>query len=137
TMTDHVRRGNNIPLYNCYVSHFARKISPYEICGASLIVSLCRYLVSLDLLFESMFAQAHNMINPITLVKVGSENYKPSQTDLEAWREIFEAAQYNKDFKIFTHEAVTIEKIGSQGGILDISGDIDKLLKFIYIGLMV
>lgn len=45
-------------------------------------------------------------------------------------------SQYDKDFKIFTHDGVSIEKIGSTNGIYDISGDITQILKEIYVGLM-
>jgi len=137
SIIEHVKRGENIPLNNFYVSHLARRISPYEIRGTSLIVSVFRQLMLFDKLYESKFAQADNMINPITVVKVGGPEYKPTPTDLEQWRQVFEEAQYDKDFKIFTHEAVTIERVGASGGIYDISGDLDKLVKFIYVGLMV
>lgn len=86
---------------------------------------------------NSKFAQSDNMINPLTLVKIGSADYKPSPVDLEAWRRVFEEAQYDKDFKIFTHEAVNVERVGYNQGIIDISGDITQLIKEIYIGLMV
>ena len=56
---------------------------------------------------------------------------------MESWREIFESAQYDKDFKIFTHEGVTVERIGHGSGIYDISGDITQLVKEIYTGLQV
>jgi hypothetical protein len=46
-------------------------------------------------------------------------------------------SQYDKDFKIFTHEAVTVERVGYNSGIIDISSDVTQLLKEIYIGLMV
>lgn len=86
---------------------------------------------------NSKFAQADGMINPLTLIKIGSETYKPSPTDLEQWRQVFEEAQYDKDFKIFTHEAVTVERVGYNAAIVDISPDIEKLTKEIYIGLYV
>ena len=47
----------------------------------------------------------------ITLVKVGSDEYKPSFEDLEAWRNIFEQIKDDPDFKIFTHPAVEIQAI--------------------------
>jgi hypothetical protein len=47
------------------------------------------------------------------------------------------SAQYDKDFKIFTHEGVTVERVGAGGGIYDISGDITQLIKEIYTGLQV
>lgn len=137
SITEHVRRGENIPLSNFYASHIARKLNPYETRGTGLVVSCFRNLMLYDKLRESKFAQADNMINPLTLIKVGSENYKPSPADLEQWREVFEAGQYDKDFKIFTHEAVQVERVGYNQGILDTNPDIEKLVKEIYIGLYI
>jgi hypothetical protein len=134
---EHVKKNENIPLSNFYASHLCRKISPYEIRGTGLIVSCFRQLMLFDLLREAKFAQAYNLINPVTLIKIGGENYKPSPTDLEMWRDVWSEAQYDKDFKIFTHEAVTVERIGAQGAIIDTANDITQLLKEVYIGLMV
>jgi hypothetical protein len=134
---DSVRRGENIPLDNFHVSHLARRISPYEIRGTGLPVCIFRQLMLFDKLRESKYAQADNMINPLTLVKIGSADYKPTFADLEAWRSVFEEAQYDKDFKIFTHEGVAVERVGYGQGIYDISGDITQLLKEIFIGLFV
>lgn len=139
SIIEHVRRGENIPLSNFYVSHIARKISPYEVRGTGLPVSCFRQLMLFDRLRESKFAQADGMVNPLTLIKIGGggDNYKPLPADLENWREVFEAAQYDKDFKIFTHDGVSVEMIGRGQATYDISGDVTQLLKEIYIGLMV
>lgn len=139
SIIEHVKRGENIPLSNFYVSHLARKISPYETRGTGLIVSSFRQLMLFDKLRESKFAQADNMINPLTLVKIGggAGDYKPTPQDLELWRQVFEEAQYDKDFKIFTHEAVAVDRVGYNQGIIDISPDITQLIKEIYIGLMI
>ena len=137
---DSVKRGENIPLDNFHVHHLANRISPYEIRGTGLPVCVFRQLVLFDKLRESKFAQADNMINPLTLVKVGTdgpEGLHPTFADLEAWREIFESAQYDKDFKIFTHAGVTVERVGHGAGILAIDNDITQLIKEIYIGLQV
>lgn len=134
---DSVRRGENIPLDNFHVSHLARRISPYEIRGTGLPVCVFRQLMLFDKLRESKYAQSDNMINPLTLVKIGSADYKPTFADLEAWRAVFEEAQYDKDFKIFTHEGVAVERVGWGQGIYDISGDITQILKEIFIGLFV
>src|SRR5208283_1067381 len=87
---DSVRRGENIPLDNFHVSHLARRISPYEIRGTGLPVCIFRQLMLFDKLRESKFAQSDNMVNPLTLVKIGSADYKPTHADPEAWREVFE-----------------------------------------------
>jgi hypothetical protein len=83
------------------------------------------------------FAQADNMVNPMTLIKIGSDEFRPTPTDLEAWRNVFTEAQYDKDFKIFTHNAVTVERVGYGQGIYDTSGDVTQLTKELFIGLMV
>jgi uncharacterized protein YktA (UPF0223 family) len=89
---------------------------------------------------NSKFAQADNMINPLTLVKIGTDGpdgLHPTYADIDAFREVFEMAQNDKDFKIFTHAGVAIERIGYGQGIYDISGDITQLIKEIFIGLQV
>jgi len=86
---------------------------------------------------NSKFAQADGMVNPLTLVKVGNPEFRPTPTDLESWRQLFANAAYDKDMKIFTHDAVSVERIGHAQGIYDISSDITQLIKEIYIGLMV
>ena len=57
----------------------------------------------------------------VLLVRVGDSTYKPTTADLEHYREVFKAAQNDKDFKIFTHQAVHVEEIkfGSGGVIID------------------
>lgn len=130
-----VKRNENIPLDNFHVSQLARRISPYEIRGTGLPVCIFRQLMLMDRLRESKYAQADNMVNPLTLVKIGSADFKPTFADLEAWRNVFESAQNDKDFKVFTHEGVTVERVGYGQGIYDISGDITQLIKEIFIGL--
>lgn len=134
---EHVRRNENIPLNNIYVHHMARRIAPYETRGTGLIVSCFRALMLFDKLRESKYAQADGMVNPLTLVKIGNQDARPTPTDLDHWRNVFEQAQNDKDFKIFTHDAVQVERIGYGQGIYDTSADITQLIKEIYIGLMV
>lgn len=137
SIIEHVKRNENIPLNNFYVSHLARKISPYEIRGTGVIVPCFRALMLMDKIKESKYVQADSLINPITLIKIGSENYKPTPADIDVYREMFEQAEGDKNFKIFSQEAVSIERIGAQGGIIDTTNDISQLIKEIYIGLMV
>lgn len=137
SIIEHVRRGENIPLSNFYVHHLARRVNPYDVRGTGLIVSSFRQLMLFDKMREAKFAQADNMINPLTLVKIGGDDYKPSPTDLDQWRQVFEEAQNDKDFKIFTHDKVVVERVGHNSGIIDISPDITQLIKEIYTGLMV
>jgi len=136
----HIRKGNNIPLDNFHISHLAMKSSPYDIHGTALVVSIYKDLMLYDKLRESKFAQADNLVNPITLVKVGGTaegEYHPTGEALEKWRQTFEAAQYDKDFKIITHAGVAVERVGASGQIIDISNDMNFILDNILHGLLV
>lgn len=135
----HVRKGNNIPLDNFHISHLKMLSSPYDIHGTSVIVSIYKDLMLYDKLRESKFAQADNLVNPITLVKVGGSGegeYHPTQQSLEQYRQIFEAAQYDKDFKIITHAGVAVERVGASGQIIDIGNDMNFIVDNILFGLM-
>lgn len=132
-----VKRGESIPLDNINISHLKLLSSPYDIRGTSIIVSVYKDLMHYDKLRESKFAQADGMINPLTLVKVGSAEDRATQGDIDAMRGALEEAQYDKDFKLVTHEAVTIERIGFSGAIVDVSPDLELIINNLYTGLMV
>jgi hypothetical protein len=136
---DAVKRGQNIPLSNFYVSHLANRISPYEIRGTSLIVSCFRALMLWDQIKECKYAQTSDMINPLRIFKVGGgvSNYQPTPADLEQWRMVIEEASGDKNFKLITHDGFAVETVGAASGIYDTSGDITQLMKELYIGLMV
>jgi hypothetical protein len=89
---------------------------------------------------NSKFAQADNLVNPITLIKVGGTaegEFHATSEDLENYRQIFEAATFDKDFKIITHAGVTVERVGASGAIIDIAPDMAFILDNICFGLMV
>lgn len=139
TIINYVRRGQNIPLDNLYVSHLARRISPYEVRGTGLPVSIFRSLMLFDMIKECKFAQAQDMINPMRIIKIGggTSDYRATPVDLDAWREVWAAATADKNFKIFTHDAVAVETIGAGQGIYDTTNDFAQLLKEMYAGLMI
>ena len=83
------------------------------------------------------FVQAQDLINPVTLIKIGSSDYKATPEDLEIWRNAWAQSMADKNFKIFTHEAVSVERIGANSAVMDTSGDITQLLKEIFMGLMI
>jgi hypothetical protein len=135
----HVRKGNSIPLDSFRVSHLKMLSSPYQIHGTSMIVSIYKDLMLYDKLRESKFAQADNLVNPITLIKVGGATegeFHASSEDLENYRQIFEQAQYDKDFKIITHAGVSVERVGASGQIIDIAADMTFIVENILYGLM-
>jgi len=133
----YVKKGQNIPLDAFNVSHLKLLSSPYDIRGTSIIVSVYKDLMLYDKLRESKFAQADGMVNPLTLVKLGGEGeYRPTQADIEAFKNVLEEAQYDKDFKIVTHNGVSIERAGFSGTTLDVGSDIEHIMTNLYAGLM-
>lgn len=74
-------------------------------------------LVDLKLANESGEVEVQEIPTPkrgqhfITLVRVGSDEYAPTVEDLEQWRQVFEDAAKDPDFKIFTHKDVSIDVI--------------------------
>lgn len=136
---DSVKRGQNIPLSNFYVSHLANRISPYEIRGTSLIVSCFRALMLFDQIRECKYAQTSDMINPMRIFKVGGgvSNYQPTPADIEQYRMVIEEASGDKNFKLVTHDGFTVETVGAGSGIYDTSNDITQIMKELYIGMMV
>lgn len=136
---DAVKKGQNIPLSNFYVSHLANRISPYEIRGTSLVVSCFRALMLWDQIKECKYAQTSDMINPMRIFKVGGgvSSYQPTPADIEHWTRVIEEASGDKNFKLVTHDGFTTETVGAGSGIYDTSADITQLMKELYIGLMV
>lgn len=51
------------------------------------------------------------MPNELTLVRVGGNGYLPTAEDLQIWKNIFEEAQHDPDFKIFTHDAINVTQL--------------------------
>lgn len=136
-IVDYVKKGMNIPLDDFNISHLKLLSSPYDIRGTSIIVSIYKDLMLYDKLRESKFAQADGMINPVTLVTLGNDgDYRATQADIEAFKQVLEEAQYDKDFKIVTHAGVKIERNGFSGATMDIAADIEHIVNNIYSGLM-
>jgi len=137
TIQHYIMKNENIPLDNFNVSHLKMMSSPYDLRGTSIITCVFKDLMLYDRIREAKFAQADNFINPITLVKLGDEagQYRPTDADLQEFQEAFEEAQYDPDFKLITHGAVSVEKVSNAGTTLDVTADLDLILKNIMMGL--
>tara|TARA_Y100000034_G_scaffold136256_1_gene211829 strand:+ start:114 stop:1499 length:1386 start_codon:yes stop_codon:yes gene_type:complete len=134
----YVKKGQNIPLDSFNISHLKLLSSPYDVRGTSVCVSIYKDLMLYDKFRECKFAQADGMVNPLTLVTLGGEgDYRATQADIEAFKNVLEEAQYDKDFKIVTHNGVKIERAGFSGGLVDIGSDIEHIVTNLYAGLMV
>src|SRR5690606_38139828 len=115
----------------------ARRIGPYEVRGTGLIVPCFRALMHFDIIREAELVQNQALINPWLLVKIGGDQYQADPAALESFRQKLEHARYNKDFKLITHDKVTIENISRNAGVMDTTARVQQLLKEIFMGLMV
>lgn len=136
-MLESIRRGKNIVFENFNASHIVRKTSAYESRGTGLPVSVFRQLMLIDQIRECKYVQYQDMVNPMRIIKIGNESFRPSPEHLEAYRNAFEEATYDKSYKLFTHDGVTVETVGAGSGIYDTNADLTQLIKEVYIGMMI
>lgn len=133
----HIQKGEDIPLDNFNVTHLKMLSSPYDTRGVSLIASCYRDLLLYDKIREAKIVQADNFINPLTLVKLGNENWKPTDDDIRQWQEQVVDSMGDQAYTIVTHGLVDIQKISNSGQTLDMNSDLEMCIKNIMIGLMV
>jgi hypothetical protein len=131
------KRGENIKLHNFNISQISRVLDSSNVRGTGLVNSVFKQLMLMDLIRESEYVQFQDMINPMMMISVGSTDARLGPDALEAYRQIFEQAMYNKNFKIITHDAVKVEMIAKGSGIYDTSTKYTQLMKELYTGLMV
>jgi hypothetical protein len=138
----HIRKNEPIPLDNFNVSHLKMLSNAYDSRGTSMIVSCYKMLMWWDKLLDAEIVQADGFINPVTMISVGGtgdggEGMHPSSAQLEEFRQVWEQAQWDKDFKIITHGAIKVERIGASGAIIDTSNKFNFIREMLYAGLMV
>ena len=133
----YVYAGKNIPLSQRYVSHLARKNSPYDVRGTSILTRVFKDLMYRDKLREAQFSIADNHITPLKIFKVGTADgtYRPTSDDLVAFREMLEQATYDPNFTLVTHPGLEVQYVGSTGVILPLDGEMDRIEDRVLTGL--
>jgi hypothetical protein len=133
----YVYAGKNIPLSNRYVSHLARKNSPYDVRGTSILTRVFKDLMLRDKYREAQFAIADNHITPLKIFKVGTADgtYRPTSDDLVAFRQMIEEATYDPNFTLVTHPGLEVQYVGSTGVILPLDGEMDRIEDRVLTGL--
>ena len=128
--------GENIPLNmdqyaGSFVHYLARKKSPYEERGKSLLQSCLRTLVHRDKLRQAQASIASRHMTPYRLVY--AEDMNEEQT--EELREQVDLALKDPDYSIITNFQVTWEEQGADNRLLDLSGEYDLSDRQMYAGL--
>ena len=133
----YVMAGKSIPLDNHLIGHIARKSSPYDVRGTSILTRVFKDLMYRDILREAQFTIAGNHVTPLRVVKVGNPDgsYRPGTEDLQQVRDLLEQATYDTNFTIVTHTGFELQYIGATGQILPLDGEFDRIEDRILTGL--
>jgi len=117
-----VEEGVNIPIDSFAVAQIARKGSPYDPRGKSIILRCMKTLLYDDKLVEAQFSQADNMITPRQIWKMGDpqNGYMPNDDDLDDFRALLKQSAHDPNFAIVTHYGLQLELVGFNGKILPI-----------------
>lgn len=112
----------NIRLDPFSVCQIARKSSPYEPRGTSIILRCLKDLLYEDKLREAQFAVADGMITPKTIWKLGDpqNNYMPNEQELADFRQLLQAQAHDPLASIITHYGLSVDIVGYTGRILPI-----------------
>lgn len=135
-IVDAIRAGGNIrlntnPDAGGFVSYLARKKSAYEPRGHSILQRCLRILIYRDKLRQAQTSIASRHMTPIRLVWVEDG----SDVDVEMLREQVELALIDPDYSIVTNFEVRWEEMGSNGRILELSGEYEMTDRQMYAGL--
>jgi hypothetical protein len=95
-------------------NHISTVLNDRGVTNKDEFAVLNKQRVALDKLFVQALKEADVqdlLPRDLLIVKVGDCNYKPTAQDLEKWREVFEQAKGDPDFKIFTHPDVSVTQL--------------------------
>lgn len=119
------------PYSGSYVFHLARKKSQYETLGVSILERCVNTLLLQDKLRQSQTQIASRHMTPIRIV--WAEDL--SDVDVENLREQVDLALVDPDFSIIANYEVHWEEMGSNGRLLELSGEYDHIENSLFAGL--
>ncbi len=117
-----VEAGENIPIDPFSVAQIARKGSPYDPRGKSIILRAMKTLLYDDKLIEAQYAVADDLITPKQIWKLGDpqNGYMPNEEDLDDFRQLLVESAHDPLSSIVTHYALQLDIPGYNGKILPI-----------------
>lgn len=119
---DAVEAGQNIPLDNFNVSQLARKSSPYDLRGTSIVLRCLKDLLYEDKLREAQYAVADRHITPLKIFTLGDPQgeWVPDQDDIDNLAATLAAGQDDPNFALIGNYSLRVEYVGSTGKVLPI-----------------
>jgi hypothetical protein len=138
-IVSYVMSGKSIPLDNHLISHIARKSSPYDVRGTSILTRVFKDLMYRDILREAQFSIAQNHVTPLRIAIVGNQadSFRPGSEDLMQVRDMLEQATYDPDFTIIAHTGFDLKYVGVTGQVLPLDGEFDRIEDRILTGLYI
>jgi len=133
-----VMMGQNIRIDQFNTEQIARKASPYEPRGTSIVLRILKDLLYEDKLREAQYSVADGMITPKVIYKLGDPNngYMPTTEDLTDFRALLQAQAHDPLAAIVTHYGLSLEYVGAYGKILPIVPEFqfieDRILTGLY-----
>lgn len=126
-----------IPLDPNNIFHLAHAKRPYETKGRSIIKRILKVLMLEDRFNQANFALATRHAVPLTVVKVGDPQtgWVPDEAELNAVRDMMANFELDPNFSIIYHYGINIEFYGSNGRMLPIGPELDRIYKLKFIGL--
>lgn len=128
----------NIRLDPFSVTQIARKSSPYEPRGTSIVLRAIKDLLYEDKLREAQYAVADGMITPKVIWKLGDpdHHYMPNEQEMHDFRMLLQAQAHDPLAAVITHYGLQVDVIGFTGKILPIVPEFefveDRILQALY-----
>ena len=122
-----VETGTNIPLSSFNVSHIARKASPYDLRGTSIVLRCLKDMLYMDKVREAQMAIADRLIVPLQIFKLGDPKgeWLPSQAQLDEFAELLASGRDDPNFAIVSHYGLQVEYVGATGKIIPTTPEFD------------
>lgn len=112
-----------------------KRMGPSDVRGVSLIRRLFTFLIYENKLMDSQISIADNFVNPLRLIKIGNEDFIPNSQQLDAFQEILSQKQFDNNFYLITHNAVTYESHSLASDVMTLSPEWERIDKMKMIGL--
>lgn len=122
---------NTDPYAGSFISYLARKRSPYESRGRSILQRCLRVLVYRDKLRQAQTSIASRNMTPTRIV--WSEGADPA--DIDALRAQVDLSLMDPDHSIVANYEIHWEEMSSNGRLLDLSSEYDMTDRQLYAGL--
>jgi hypothetical protein len=126
-----VLNGKNIILDPSEVTHIARRSSPYDIRGTSMIERVYRLLMYEDKLREAQITIADNFIYPLKIFKLGDaqKGWIPPETHQRALAQMLQQAAFDPNFSLIYHYGLQVEYMTVADKIMRTDHEWDEINK--------